>query len=172
MCATGDPPIYVTIVGRGSFGGYAAFEDKDQRRSQTRSELEDHICQLLGGREAERLYYSDGAQDSTGPSNDLEQATRVAEAMVYEFGMSSEIGFVRIDRKRAVSGDLAARCHEAVSRIIQNQSERCRTLLSERREALDLIVQALVDKNRLLKDEVLAIFHAVGEQRIPARGAP
>jgi hypothetical protein len=56
MCATGSPPIYVTIVGRGNFGGYAAFEDKEERRSHTRRDLEDRICQLLGGREAERCH--------------------------------------------------------------------------------------------------------------------
>ena len=75
MCELGNAPIYTTIVGRGSFGGYAALEDKSERRSQTKQDLEDIICQLLGGREAERLYYGEGAGDSTGPSSDLERAT-------------------------------------------------------------------------------------------------
>ncbi len=80
MCELGDPPIYTTIVGRGNFGGYAAFDDKGERGAQTKLQLENLICQLLGGREAERLYYGEGAGDSTGPSNDLEHATSLAEA--------------------------------------------------------------------------------------------
>jgi cell division protease FtsH len=99
MAHTGEPPIYVTLVGRGAFGGYAAFEERDQRRSQTKRKLENRICQLLGGCEAERLYYTDGEGDSIGLSNDLERATGIAEAMVYELGMSEEVGFVHKEVK-------------------------------------------------------------------------
>lgn len=99
MSPPADPPIYVTIVGRGNFGGYAAFEDKEERRSHTRRDLEDRICQLLGGREAERLYYGEDEGASTGPANDLDRAAGVAKAMIYDYGMSPEIGFVRIDRR-------------------------------------------------------------------------
>jgi ATP-dependent Zn protease len=158
MCLTGKPPIYVTIVGRGSFGGYAAFENQDERRSQTKRELEELICQVLGGREAERLYYGDGHGDSTGPANDLEQATNIAEAMVCDFGMSEEIGPVRIDRRRSLPGDIATRCHTAVRRILDAQSERTQRLLTEHRETLDRIVEALCERNRLLKDELLALL--------------
>jgi cell division protease FtsH len=158
MCLTGAPPIYVTIVGRGAFGGYAAFEDRDERRSQTRPELEERICQILGGREAERLYYGDGHGDSTGPSNDLEQATCLAEAMVYEFGMAEEIGFVRIDRRYPLAGEMADRCHSAVRRIMEAQSRQTQRLLSEHRGSLDRIVAALVEHNRLLKQELLDLL--------------
>jgi ATP-dependent metalloprotease FtsH len=157
MCALGQPPIYVTIVGRGSFGGYAAFEARDERRSQTRRELEDLICQMLGGRAAERLYYGNGEGDSTGPSNDLEQATHIAEAMVYEFGMAEEIGFVRLDRRRPLPSALAERCHAAVRSILETQSQRAQQLLTERRHTLDRIVEALMERNRLLKHELLAL---------------
>jgi cell division protease FtsH len=157
MCELGKPPIYVTIVGRGSFGGYAAIEDRDERRSQTKSELEDLMCQLLGGREAERLYYPDGEGYSTGPSNDLERATNLAESMVHELGMSDEIGFVRIDRRRALSGELAQRCHAAVCSIIEGQSTRAQQILTRRRKALDRIVDALMEHSRLLKHELLEI---------------
>ncbi len=162
MCLAGKPPIYVTIVGRGNFGGYAAIEDRDERRSQTKPELEDLICQVLGGREAERLYYGEGHGDSTGPSNDLEQATRIAEAMVYDFGMSEEIGFVRLDRRHPLPGDIAARCHAAVRRIIDAQSELTRHQLSEHRHTLDRIVEALGERNRLLKHELLDLIHDAG----------
>ena len=172
MCALGRPPIYVTIVGRGNFGGYAAFEDLDERRSQTKWELEELICQMLGGREAERLYYNAGEGESTGPSNDLQQATNIAEAMVYELGMAEEVGFVRIDRRRPLHGILAERCHAAVRSILEAQSQRARQLLAERRQTLDRIVEALMERNRLLKHELLALVsgsEAAGAAKDQAR---
>ena len=157
-CLTGELPIYVTIVGRGDFGGYAAYDARDERGSLTRVDLENRISQALGGREAERLYYPDGTGDSTGPSSDLKHATEIAEAMVYEFGMSEEIGFVHIDRRRSLTGDLADRCHAAVRRTIDAQSERTQRSLSEHKETLDRIAEALVQKDRLLKHELLNLL--------------
>src|SRR5262249_12445828 len=145
-------------VGRGNFGGYAAFEDRGERRSHTKKELENLICQMLGGREAERLYYGPEEGDSTGPSNDLEQATNVAEAMVYEFGMSEEIGCMRIDRRRPLHGALAECCHAAIRNILETQSQRARQLLTEHRQILDRIVETLMERNRLLKHELLALL--------------
>lgn len=165
MCATNNPPIYVTIVGRGSFGGYAALEDKEERRSRTKSDLEDHICQLLGGREAERLYYGEHAGASTGPSNDLERATAVAEAMVYDYGMSADIGFVKIQRRTVLPADLAGRGHAAVVGIIQGQSERAQKLLAEHREGLDRVVGALMEKGRLLQQELVELAGMKEEER-------
>jgi cell division protease FtsH len=168
MCALGHPPVYATIVGRGSFGGYVAPDDRSERRSRTRIELEDLICELLAGREAERLYYGDGAGDSTGPSNDLEQATTIAERMVFEFGMSNEIGFVRVARESARSGPLAERCHVAVRTIVDTQANRARQILEDRRAALERLVEALLERSRLLKHELLAIVGSVDHD--PASG--
>jgi cell division protease FtsH len=166
MSLTGHPPIYVTIVGRGAFGGYAAFEDKEERKSQTKRELEDRICQILGGREAERLFYDAGDGDSTGPSNDLERATGIAEEMVYELGMAEEVGFVRVDRRRPLPEELAGRCHAAVRRLIEAQSERAQGLLASHRETLERIVAALIERNRLLKEELLELFSAEERQLV------
>jgi ATP-dependent Zn protease len=158
MCATGSPPIYVTIVGRGNFGGYAAFEDREERRSRTRRELETQICQLMGGREAECLYYGEEDGVSTGPSSDLERATHIAEAMVYDLGMSKEIGFIMIDRKQPLSDEVAQQCHRAVQSVLATMGERTRQLLSDHRPALDRIVDSLMEKNRLLKHEILELM--------------
>lgn len=136
MCLTAKPPIYVTIVGRGSFGGYTAFEDVEERRSRTKAELGDLICQILAGREAERLYYDQGYGESTGPVSDLQQATTIAESMVYDFGMADEVGFIRIDRSRPLSGELVDRCHKAVRRVLEEQSKRAGKLLVEHRASL------------------------------------
>lgn len=158
MCATGSPPIYVTIVGRGNFGGYAAFEDREERRSRTRRELETQICQLMGGREAECLYYGEEDGVSTGPSSDLERATHIAEAMVYDLGMSKEIGFIMIDRKQPLSDEVAQQCHRAVQSVLATMGERTRQLLADHRPALDQIVDSLMEKNRLLKHEILELM--------------
>jgi cell division protease FtsH len=166
MCELGNPPIYVTIVGRGFFSGYAAIEDREERRSKTKRELEDFLCQLLGGREAERLYYPDREGYSTGPANDLERATNLAEAMVHEFGMSDEIGLVRIDRRRPLSGELAQRCHAAVCGIIEGQSTRAQQILTRRRKALDRIVDALMEHSRLLKHELLELTAGHDEENV------
>jgi ATP-dependent metalloprotease FtsH len=166
MCELGSPPIYVTIVGRGFFSGYAAIEDREERRSKTKRELEDFLCQLLGGREAERLYYPDREGYSTGPANDLERATNLAEAMVHEFGMSDEIGLVRIDRRRPLSGELAQRCHAAVCGIIEGQSTRAQQILTRRRKALDRIVDALMEHSRLLKHELLELTAGHDEENV------
>lgn len=155
MCTTGMAPIYLTIVGRGSFGGYAAFEDREERRSQTRRELEERICQLMGGRVAECLYYGEEDGVSTGPSSDLERATGIAEAMVYDLGMSREIGFIKIDRRQTLSEELAHKCHNAVNGILIAMGEQTRQILTEHRHALDRISNGLIEKNRLLKHEIL-----------------
>jgi cell division protease FtsH len=162
MCVTGRPPVYVTIVGRGDFGGYAAPDDREDRRSRTRRELEDQICQLMGGREAECLYYGQEDGVSTGPSSDLERATRIAEAMVYELGMSKDIGFIKIDRKDALPDEVAGKCHAVVQGILQTAGARTRQLLETHRPSLDRIVEALMDRNRLLKHEVLALMEPAG----------
>jgi ATP-dependent metalloprotease FtsH len=169
MCATGSPPIYVTIVGRGNFGGYAAFEDTEERRSRTRPELESQICQLMGGREAECLYYGEDDGVSTGPSSDLERATNLAEAMVYDLGMSKEIGFIKIDRKQRLPDELARKCHGAVQSILTAMGERTRRLLAEYRPALDRIGDALMERDRLLKHEVLELMES--ESQVQMKGA-
>jgi ATP-dependent metalloprotease FtsH len=172
MCATGKPPIYVTIVGRGSFGGYAAFEDKDERGSLTKCELDDLICQLVAGREAERLCYGEDEGDSTGPSNDLERATTIAEAMVFDLGMAKGIGFVRIDRRRPIPETIAEHCYKSVREIVETQGERARRLLNENRRAFDSVVEALMERNRLLRHELLDLIASHRDTLATAKRVP
>jgi ATP-dependent metalloprotease FtsH len=170
MCLTGPPPVYVTIVGRGAFGGYVAPEQPEDRRSQTRPDLQDRLCHLLAGREAERLFYGPEAGDSTGPAQDLERATSLAEAMVYDLGMAEEVGVVRIGRSVPLPEEVGARCHAAVRRILSEQAVRAQRLLTDHRTTLEAIVAALVDRNRLSKDELLGLL--TPEERVHATGHP
>jgi cell division protease FtsH len=158
MCLTGRPPIYVTTVGRGSFGGYAAFEDREERRAQTKGELEALLCQMLGGREAECLYYGENGGQSTGPATDLKEATRLAEAMVYDYGMSPEVGFVRIDRRQPVPAEISVQCHAAVRALLEAQTQRAQQLLSNHRSSFEAIATALLERNRLLRHELLELL--------------
>jgi ATP-dependent metalloprotease FtsH len=156
MCLTGAPPVYVTTVGRGDFGGYAAFEDREERACRTLPQLEDLLCQLLAGHAAERLFYGEREGCSTGPSSDLERATAIAEAMVCDYGMSPELGFVRIDRRRPLPDALAHLCQTAVRRLIEQQAERAAKLLQAHRPTLTAIVEALEAEGRLMQEQLLA----------------
>jgi ATP-dependent Zn protease len=158
MCLTGDPPIYVTTVGRGAFGGYAATDDRHDRGSMTLPQLEDLICQLVAGREAERFFYGDRDGISTGPGSDLERATTVAEAMVCDYGMAEEIGFIRMDRNKPVPDVVADRCHAAAKSIIQKQAERAAALLSAHSATLSSIVGVLETEGRLTRDELFKLL--------------
>lgn len=153
----GATPVFVTIVGRGSAGGYAAYGDSGERGVHTKPELEARIRAALAGREAERLYYGPEDGVSSGPSSDLKYATGVAEAMVYELGMSEEGGPLRIDPQR-LPREAAERCHAAVRAIVDAQSARVRELLTSRKDALDRVVDALVQKNRLTRDELIDLI--------------
>ena len=78
--------------------------------------------------------------------------------MVYEYGMSEEVGFVRIDRRRPLAADLATRCQGAVAAILDQQAKRARELLAEHRDTLEKISAALIDRNRLTKAELIELL--------------
>jgi ATP-dependent metalloprotease FtsH len=158
MCLLGNPPTYATIVGRGNFGGYVAREVEEGSRSHSKQELKDLICQCLGGLEAECLYYGPDGGPSTGPASDLEQASKIAESMVLDLGMSDELGTVRIDRRQLV-GVLAELGHAAVRKIIDEQRTRVAQLIREHRSALERVSLALFQKQRLLQREILDLMN-------------
>jgi cell division protease FtsH len=157
MSLTGQPPIYVTTVGRGAFGGYAAFEDRDERASSTLPELEDLLCQLLAGHQAERLFYGERDGFSTGPSSDLERATAIATAMVCDYGMAPEIGFVRIE-KIAPAGSLPQAYQASVIRLLQEQGARAASLLRAHETTLGKIVETLSVEGRMTREELLGLL--------------
>ncbi len=156
LSLTGRPPVYVTTVGRGAFAGYVA-SSVDERGMATRGELVDRLCALLGGREAERFYYDGDEGDSTGTASDLAQATSLAEAMVFEYGMAPEVGFVRIDRGKSQPENLLSACHLAVRRLLEAQGERAADLLRRHPSRLDAVTAALLQRGRLLRHELLEL---------------
>jgi len=160
-----DPPHKVTIVSRGMAGGYTRFLPDEESHYRTRSMFCDHLCAALGGHAAEELVFGEA---STGPSNDIEQVTRIARAMVTRWGMSERLGprtFGRneelvflgreISETRNYSEKIAEEIDEEVRRLIEEAQERARSILRERRPLLDKLATVLLDVETL-EGETLA----------------
>jgi len=155
---TGHPPVQVTIVGRGSAGGYVEREAEEERIIYTRGELEAMIRQTMAGRAAEILYYGDAEGLSTGVASDLRHASAWAERMIREFGMSEEIGQVYIDRHAPLDGASAAALREVAERIVRAQLREAGELLRSRRDLLDRLAEELLTRNRLVRADLERIL--------------
>jgi cell division protease FtsH len=150
-----DPVHKVSIISRGSAGGYTLklpFEDK---KMPSKKEFIDDIATLLGGYAAEQLIFDDV---TTGPSNDLAVATNVARNMVARYGMSDTIGPAAFASDRAYgpesySQDLAAKIDTEVARIVEDGKKKAHEVIVTHREALDAIALALVDVETLERDD-------------------
>jgi cell division protease FtsH len=153
----------VTIVPRGSAGGYAVPLPKEERFMMTEQELKDRIVGLLGGRVAEEIILG---EVSTGASNDFQRATGIARGMVMQFGMSRlgplQFGEAQgqvflgrdIGHERNYSEAIAHEIDQEVQRIIKEQYERCRELLTEHREKLELIATTLLEVETLTSSQI------------------
>ena len=157
-----DPPHKVTIVSRGMAGGYTRFLPDEEAHYRTRNMFKDQLCAALGGHAAEELIFG---ESSTGPSNDLEQVTRIARAMVTRWGMSERLGprtFGRseelvflgreISETRNYSEKIAEEIDDEVRRIIEEAHERARTILSDHRDLLEKLATVLLDVETLEGD--------------------
>ena len=166
----GDPVHKVTIVGRGGAGGYTMMLPEEERFVASRSKLLDELVNLLGGRAAEELALN---EISTGASNDLERVTRIARKMVMEWGMSPKLGpltFGRpngedlvflgrdISRERNYSEEVAATIDEEVHKLVETSYEQATTLLTEHRDKLDAVAEALLERETLSREEFLALM--------------
>ncbi len=173
-----DPVQKVTILPRGRALGYTMVMPDDDKYSQTRGELLDQLAYMLGGRAAEELVFHD---PTTGAGNDIEKATKLARAMVTEYGMTSELGAVKYgsgDREpflgmdyasesRTYSEAVAAQVDAEVSKLIANAHQEAYDVLSTNREVLDELVRQLFEKETLDKEQVSKIFEPL--QRWPKR---
>ncbi len=151
---SGDKPAYLTVVARGDHGGYMQHGDSENKSLYTKRELLARIRTALAGRAAELVYY--GAEDgvSTGASGDLQQATRIAERMICCYGMDAELGLAYAD---AGSAD-GAKIRERVNAILAEQMEEAERVISENQQAMDIMVDVLMEKNHLKQGEIDAIF--------------
>jgi len=172
-----DPVYKVTIVPRGRSLGVTQFQPEGDRRNIPRTYLIERLAVALGGRTAEELALG---EMTTGAENDLKEATRLARRMVTEFGMGEQTGPVVYDltdgnsylNQQAPEGQLrmyseatAQRLDAEVERLMTQAHEQARSVLTEHRDALDRLAQALLQEEVLEREQVLAIVN--GSQTIP-----
>ena len=162
-----DPVHQVTIMPRGSAGGFTMTLPEEDKFYATKSDMEDEIVDLLGGRLAEAIVLGD---ISTGASNDLERATKIAHDMVTKYGMSDAIGPVNYSdadevflgrdftSKQNYSEDLASKIDKEVRRIMDAAYDRGKKILEEHRAELDRVADALLELETLGEEEFEAIY--------------
>ncbi|MDE6442053.1 MAG: ATP-dependent zinc metalloprotease FtsH [Clostridia bacterium] len=164
LCTNCDPVHEVTIIPRGSAGGFTMMRPETDRLTYSKKYLIDDICSTLGGRVAEEIVIKD---ISSGASQDIKMATKMARAMVTEFGMSEKLGLISYndDSQPVFLGrDMATQCayseetakmiDEEVREIISTQHERARKLLTENRSILDNMARVLIEKETIYMEEV------------------
>ncbi len=164
LCPNCDPVHEVTIIPRGSAGGFTMTRPDSDRAYYSRNFLIDDICMTLGGRVAEELVIKD---ISSGAMGDIKQATKMARAMVTEFGMSEKLGLIcysddsqpvflgkDMATHNAYSEETAKLIDEEVRGIVSVQHERARKLLSENRSVLDNMARVLIEKETIYTEEV------------------
>jgi cell division protease FtsH len=152
---------------RGSAGGFTMTLPEEDKYYATKSDMEDEIVDLLGGRLAEAIVIGD---ISTGASNDLERATKIAHDMVTKYGMSDAIGPVNYSdadevflgrdftSKQNYSEDLASKIDKEVRRIMDEAYARGKKILEDHRTELDRVAGALLELETLGDEEFEDIF--------------
>lgn len=167
----GDPVHEVSIIPRGMAGGYTLSLPEHEKNYMAKSELQEEIIGLLGGRVAEKLVLDD---ISTGASNDLERATSIARKMITEYGMSENLGpmtfgnkqdeiFLGRDftRSRNYSEEVAAAIDKEMKRIIDEAYQIAQNLLEKNINKLHKIAERLLEKEKIDRNEFLEIIESV-----------
>src|SRR6266536_929290 len=173
-----DPVYKVTIVPRGRSLGVTQFRPEDDRRNLPRTYLLERLAVALGGRSAEELALGD---ITTGAENDLKEASQLARRMVSEWGMGEQTGPVVYDlangspylsqqpledHPRVYSEATAQRLDAEVERLMTEAHQQAQSVLTEHRDALDRLTQALLQEEVLEREQVLAIVN--GAQKTPS----
>ena len=158
-----DPVHQISIIPRGSAGGYTMHLPEEDRSYMSKEGLKDEMVSLLGGRVAEKLILGD---ISTGASNDIERATNIARSMVMKYGMSDKLGTIAFGdeqgevflgrdfgRSKNYSEEVAAEIDEEIKMFITEAYNRSETILIENMDKLHLVAKALLEKEKLEADE-------------------
>ena len=166
------PVQKITIIPRTSGAlGYTMQVDTDDKNLLTHEEIEDKIATYTGGRAAEEIVFG---TYTTGASNDIEQATRLARAMITRYGMSDEFDMVALEtvNNQYLGGDTSLACSPAtqreidqkVVRLVKRQHERAIKILTGNREKLDELAQFLYEKETITGDEFMKILKGGNQQ--------
>jgi cell division protease FtsH len=165
----GKTPVHkVSILPRGMAAGYTIALPEQEKHFMTRSDIQDEVSALLGGRAAEELALK---EVSTGAENDLDRATKLVRKMVTEYGMSDTLGHMTfgqqhdeqiflgrdISRARNYSEEVAAMIDREMRKTMDECYSRAKSILSEHRDKLELVVEKLKEKEVIGGEEFVAI---------------
>jgi len=166
-----DPVHKVTIMPRGRALGYTMVLPDEDRYAVTRNQMLDQLAYTMGGRAAEELIFHD---PTTGASNDIEKATNLARAMVTQYGMTEKLGAIKLGisdsqpflgrdygHQRDYSENVAAIVDSEIRAMIENAHQEAFDILVANREILDSLVEALLEKETLNKEEIEVVFKKV-----------
>jgi cell division protease FtsH len=172
-----DPPTKVTILPRGMALGYTLTLPSEDRFLMSKSQMLDEITVLLGGRVAEQIVFN---EVTTGAQNDLERCTATARRMVCDFGMSEELGPLTLGHKsgpvflgrdihedRNYSEEVAAKIDVEIRRIVDASYDNATRILTENREIMDRIVNALLEKETISGEELDRIINGEADVEPP-----
>ena len=167
---TQDPVHQVSIIPRGRAGGYTMYRPNEDKSYHSKTEMEESIVSLLGGRVAEKMILDD---ISTGASNDIQRATETAKNMVTKFGMSDLLGPMTFGddndevflgrgfaHSRTYSEEVARQIDSETKRIIQTAYNRAEDILRTHIEKLHAVAEKLLEKEKIDGEEFNSIFEA------------
>ncbi len=172
-----DPVRKISIVSRGMAAGYTLKLPTGDKRFRSRSEFLDDLATMLGGWTAEQLVFN---ELTTGASNDLKQATKLARKLVTEYGMSDKLGprtfgereelvFLgrEIHERRDYSEEIAEQIDAEVNRFIREAQERAKDVLTKERDSLNRIADTLIERETLEQEDFEALMKPNAE-KVPA----
>ena len=165
---TQDPVHQISIIPRGMAGGYTMYRPSEDKSFMSKTEMEENIVSLLGGRVAEAIILND---ISTGASNDIERASQIARNMVTKYGMSDKVGTIMFGggqgevflgrdfaQTKDYSEETAALIDEEVKRIVDKAYNRARDILTEHVDKLHAVASVLLEKEKIEGEEFNQIF--------------
>ncbi|MCI8655199.1 MAG: ATP-dependent metallopeptidase FtsH/Yme1/Tma family protein [Clostridia bacterium] len=165
---TQDPVHQISIIPRGMAGGYTMYRPSEDKSFMSKTEMEETIVSLLGGRVAEAIILND---ISTGASNDIERASQIARNMVTKYGMSDKVGTIMFGggqgevflgrdfaQTKDYSEETAGIIDEEVKRIVDQSYNRARSILTEHVDKLHAVAGILLEKEKIEGEEFDRIF--------------
>ncbi|MDA7547531.1 ATP-dependent zinc metalloprotease FtsH [Acidimicrobiia bacterium] len=175
-----DPIHKVTIIPRGRALGYTQSLPEREKYLSSKAELKDRLAMLMGGRVAEELVFKD---PTTGASNDIEKATEIARRMVMEFGMSDKLGpmlfgkgsnevFLGRDygRQQDYSDEVASSIDDEVKILLNDAHAIAGKILKKFKKQMDAMVEVLMEKETIDREEVSRIFKSIKKVKIHGSG--
>lgn len=171
---TNSAPVQkITIIPRTSGAlGYTMQVEQQDKSLMTKEEIENKIATFTGGRAAEEIVFG---QVTTGASNDIEQATKLARAMITRYGMNEEFDMVAFETvtNQYLGGDTSLACSAEIQKeidykviaAVKEQHEKARQLLKENRDILDRLAQYLYERETITGEEFMGILRKGGTQQ-------